>query len=62
MAHIWKKKDNLPLSEKDRLRSGLQPDLDLGWLYFVEVCGFTKQFRPCRRHKPNLASGRKYRE
>ena len=42
MAHIWKKKDNLPLSEKNRLRSGLQPDLDLGWLYFVEVCGFTK--------------------
>ncbi len=45
MAHIWKERDNLPLSKEDRLRSRLNPDLDLGWLYFVEVCGFTFKFR-----------------
>ncbi len=45
MARIWKERDDLPLSKKDRLRSRLQPDLDLGWLYFVEVCGFVFRFR-----------------
>ena len=45
MARIWKERDNLSLSKEDRLRSKLQPDLDLGWLYLVEVCGFVFQFR-----------------
>ncbi len=45
MARIWKERNNLPLSKEDRLRSKLQPDLDLGWLYFAEVCGFVFQFR-----------------
>ena len=45
MARIWKEKDTLPLSKEDRLRSKLEPNLDLGWLYFVEVCGFTFKFR-----------------
>lgn len=45
MARIWKERDDLPLSKEDKLRSRLQPGLDLGWLYFVEVCGFTFKFR-----------------
>ena len=44
MARIWRERDNLPLSKEDRLRSKLNPELDLGWLYSVEVCGFTFKF------------------
>jgi hypothetical protein len=44
MARIWKEQDNSSLSKADRLRSRFEPHLDLGWLYFVEVCGFTFKF------------------
>lgn len=45
MARIWKERDSASLSKEDRLRSRLEPSLDVGWLYFVEVCGFTFKFR-----------------
>ncbi len=44
MARIWKERDNRPLTKEDRLRSKLNPNLDIGWLYFVETFAFTFKF------------------
>ncbi len=44
MSRIWKERENQPLSKEDRLRSRLEPDLDIRWLYFVQVCGFVFKF------------------
>jgi hypothetical protein len=41
---MWKERDNSPLSKEDRLRARLEPNHDVGWLYFVLVCGFTFRF------------------
>ena len=44
MARIWKARDSVALSKEDRLRAKLEPSLDISWVYFVEVCGFTFKF------------------
>ena len=44
MARIRKERNCSTLTKEDRLRTKLQPSLDVSWLYYVKVFGFTFEF------------------